>query len=341
MAGGQMPRAARNILETVGNTPLLQLERAFSDWPFTVFAKVEAFNPGGSIKDRPARAILLNAMNSGQIDHDTIVVESSSGNMGIGLAQACKYLGLRFVCVIDAKTTSQNQNLLRTYGATLSIIDKPDPESGEYLTARLRRVKELLDTYPKTFWPNQYANPRNAAAHHDTMAEIMNCLDGDLDFLFCSTSTCGTLRGCSEYLKQQGFPTRVIAVDAIGSVIFGGKVTKRVIPGHGAARCPELFRTDLAERCIHMSDWDCVIGCRRLLEKEALLVGGSSGASLMAIEKMAHEIPSGARCAVIFPDGGQRYLDTIFSDTWVLNQFGELPVVNDEEGITCHSTISS
>jgi cysteine synthase len=171
------------------------------------------------------------------------------------------------------------------------------------------------------------------------MHEIVMALDGKLDYLFCATSTCGTLRGCSEYVRDHGLGTRIVAVDAVGSVIFGGPAIKRLIPGHGAARRPELYRPNLADKCVLVSDEDCVIGCRRLAQRESILARGSSGAVLMAIERVREDIPAGANCVAIFPDSGERYLDTIYSDSWVRDHFGYIPVLWKEpaEVQTCET----
>jgi cysteine synthase A len=177
---------------------------------------------------------------------------------------------------------------------------------------------------PGSFWPDQYANINNPAAHHQTMRELVEELEGEVDYLFCATSTCGTLRGCAEYVKRHKLPTIIIAVDAVGSVIFGGQKADRLIPGHGAAVRPQLYQPGLADRVIRTSDLDCVIGCRRLVAREAILVGGSSGGVAMAVEKMQSDIPQDATCVAIFPDRGERYLDTIYSDLWVKNKFGDL-----------------
>lgn len=315
---------SEGILTAIGNTPLVRLSRVVKGVDFRVFAKLESLNPGGSMKDRPALSIIRHAVETGVIQPDTTVVESSSGNMGIGLAQVCSYYGLRFICVVDPKTTAQNIRLLETYGAEVDLVVEPDAATGEFLQARLNRVLELLRTTARGFWPNQYANTRNPQAHHQTMDEIASALGGAVDYLFCATSTCGTMRGCVEYIRQHDMRTKVFAVDACGSVIFGGVKGKRLIPGHGAAVRPLLFADDLAERCIHVTDLDCVVGCRRLARREAILAGGSSGAVLMALEKVRREIPGGATCALILPDRGERYLDTIYSDEWVRTHFGEV-----------------
>jgi cysteine synthase A len=254
------------ILSAIGNTPLVELKRVLPGADFRLFAKLEALNPGGSAKDRPALRILRHALTSGRLREGDVVIESSSGNMGIGLAQACRVFGLRFVCVIDPKTAPQNVRLLRLYGADIELVREPDPASGEFLQARVARVRELLEEIPGSFWPNQYANRMNALAHYETtMHEIASALSGQVDFLFCATSTCGTITGCAEYARDHGLGTRIIAVDAVGSRIFGDISGRRLIPGFGAGFRPDLCRQELVSRCVHVSDLDCVSGCRRLL----------------------------------------------------------------------------
>jgi 2,3-diaminopropionate biosynthesis protein SbnA len=311
------------ILAAVGNTPLVQLTRLFDDTSFSLFAKLESLNPGGSTKDRPALSIISQAFESGAIGPDTVILESSSGNMAIGLSQVCSRLGLRFICVVDPKTTIQNIRILEAYGAEVDLVVEPDPETGEFLQARINRVRALARSIPNSFWPNQYENLDNARAHRRTMHEIVTTL-GEVDYLFCATSTCGTLRGCAEYIKEHGLSTKVVAVDAVGSVIFGGRSAKRLIPGHGAAIVPRLFRKDLADECVVVCDLDCVIGCHRLVRMESILAGGSSGAVVMAIDSIKHEIRRGAVCVAILADRGERYLDTIYSNEWVHEHFGDV-----------------
>lgn len=312
-------------MSAVGNTPLIRLNRVFKDCEFQLFAKLEGFNPGGSAKDRPALNILEEAMEEGAIGPETVIVESSSGNLGIGLAQACRYFGLRFVCVVDPKTTQQNIRILRAYGAEIDLVSEADPQTGEFLQARIDRVQTLLRTIEDSFWPNQYASLANAGAHYKTtMREIDAELGGEIDYLFCATSTCGTLRGCAEYARDHKLNARILAVDAVGSVIFGGGPGKRLIPGHGASRRPELYQPTLADECIRVTDLDCVIGCRRLVRSEAILAGGSSGGVLMAVDQVRRRIPHGSTCVAIFHDRGERYLDTIYSDDWVEEHFGQV-----------------
>jgi cysteine synthase A len=290
-----------------------------------VYAKLEALNPGGSIKDRPAYSIIAKAIASGEVTKDTTIVESSSGNFAIGLAQVCAYLGLRLVCVVDIKTTAQNVRIIEAYGARVDLVSQPDPTTGEYLQARLTRVRQILDSINDSFWPNQYVNRNNSGAHYGTtMPEIVDVLGTDIDYLFLSTSTCGTLRGCAEFLRERQMGTKIIAVDAMGSVIFGRPPGKRLLPGHGAGVIPKLFSPDLADDVVHVSDLDCVVGCRRLVQHEAILAGASSGGVISAIERLIgdEKLHRPARCVAVLPDRGERYLDTVYSDAWVQTHLG-------------------
>jgi N-(2-amino-2-carboxyethyl)-L-glutamate synthase len=313
------------VLSSIGNTPLVRLGRLSERLRLEVFAKLEAHNPGGSMKDRPAANIIKSAIKAGLITPDSVVIESSSGNMGIGLAQVCAYYGLKFICVVDVKVTSQNLKLLKAYGAEVDLVTEPDPETGELLQARVNRVKELLNTVEHSFWPDQYSNLNNSLAHHQTMREIVEAFNGDIDYFFCATSTCGTLRGCSEFVKQAGLRTEIIAVDALGSVIFGGPPSKRLIPGHGASVRPRLFKEHFADRYVQVSDLDCIVGCRQLLKLESILAGGSSGAIVSALQQDKLKLPENSTCVLLLADRGERYLETIYSDEWVMHHFGHIP----------------
>lgn len=321
------------ILEAVGATPLVRLRHFLPNAHFELFAKLESFNPGGSIKDRPATAILESSMRAGLIGPQTLIVESSSGNMGIGLAQGCRYYGLRFLCVVDPKITPANLRMLRAYGAAIDMVEEPDPESGEFLQARLKRVQEVLEEVEDAFWPNQYVNLGNPASHYEGTIREVSAVFGDrLDFLFVATSTCGTLRGCGEYIREHRTSTRIIAVDAIGSLIFSDIKAKRLVPGLGAGLRPPLCDPSMIEDCVHVSDLDCIAGCRRLMAREAILAGGSSGGVLAAIERIQDRIPDGAVCVAILPDRGERYLETLFSDEWVTEHFGQVDYLWDTDG---------
>ncbi|HEY4047621.1 MAG TPA: 2,3-diaminopropionate biosynthesis protein SbnA [Acidobacteriaceae bacterium] len=317
------------IISFIGNTPLMRLSQAVRG-KYRRFAKLEGYNPGGRIKDRPALEIIRDAIDNHQIDQNTVVIESSSGNMGIGLAQVCCYLGLRFICVVDSKITPQNLQLLKTYKAEIEIVTVPDSANGDLLQARINRAHSISKEITNSFWANQYANLSNARAHLRTMDEIFDALAGEVDYLFCAASSCGTIRGCADYLRQKGIRrTKIYVADSPGSIIFGGMRGPRLVPGHGAGIRPTLYQDNLADRSIHVTDFDCVMGCRLLLSTEALLVGGSSGGVFMAMNKVSDEIERDASCVMLFPDRGERYLDTIFSESWVQANFEDIPAGTD------------
>jgi 2,3-diaminopropionate biosynthesis protein SbnA len=314
------------VLDAIGDTPLIALRRVLERRDVDLWAKLEAANPGGSAKDRPAAGMLRDALERGLIGPGSTVVESSSGNLGVGLAQACRYHGLRLICVVDARAHETNVRTMRALGADVRVVTRPDPETGDLLVARLKLVADLLASTPGAFWPNQYANAANPAAHAaGTMREIDEALDGEVDVLFVATSTTGTLRGCCDYLREHDRATRVVAVDARGSVLFGGTHGVRRLPGFGAGVETTLSLEARFDTLVRVSDLDCVVGCRRLVEREAILAGASSGGVLHAVEAVSASLPSGARCAAILPDGGAGYLETVYDDCWVERELGCRP----------------
>ncbi len=311
------------MLSIIGNTPLVQLTKLFaSDRGIKVFAKLELLNPGGSAKDRSAARIINNAWNEGLIGPGSVIIESSSGNMAISLAAICSYLGMKFVSVIDPKATQQNIRIMRAYGAEIELVDEPDAETGEFLPARLNRVQQLLERIPNSFWPNQYANKNNYLSHYEgTMREIIEEL-GHVDFVVGGVSTCGTMLGCSQFVRDHKLSTQVVAVDAAGSVIFGGVNGNRRFPGLGTGIIPPFAQTRFMDQAIKVADKDMVDGCRLLVAKESILAGPSSGAIIHALKTIEHELPDDSVCAVIIHDRGERYMDTVYNDEWVKQQFG-------------------
>ncbi|HEX4467291.1 MAG TPA: 2,3-diaminopropionate biosynthesis protein SbnA [Solirubrobacteraceae bacterium] len=320
-AGSRQP--VNGVLGAIGDTPLVRLERYLDDTSIALWAKLEAFNPGGSAKDRTATRMLQDAIEDGLLSPGATVIESSSGNLGVGLAQACRYFGLRLICVVDLRAHETNIRTMRALGADVRIVTRGDPVRNDLLAARLELVAQLLLENPGAFWPDQYANESNPAAHAEgTMREIDEALDGDLDYLFLATSTAGTLRGCCDHLQAIGRDTRVVAVDAVGSVLFDGVRGSRRLPGFGAGVQTELSKSASFDRLLRVSDLDCVVGCRRLAEREAILAGASSGGVLRAVETVADRMPRGSRCAAILADGGGGYLETVFDDGWVHRELG-------------------
>lgn len=314
---------SNGVLSLIGSTPLVRLDRYLEQPTVELLVKLEAANPGGSAKDRPALAMLQNAMEEGLVTDRSLVIESSSGNMGIGLAQACNYYGLPFTCVADRHAQDQNLAIMKALGAQIDMVTRP--YKGSYLAARLRRVASLLDAHPNGYWPNQYANLANPYSHEcGTIREIDHALKGEFDYLFVATSSTGTARGCRDYLRKRRLQAKVVAVDSTGSVLFGGTMAKRHIPGLGAGIEPTLAKHQEFDVLKRVSDIDCVVGCRRAAERESLLVGGSAGGVLETIRKMQKPL-RGKTCVAILHDSGTRYLDTIFNDNWVLNTLGHSP----------------
>lgn len=316
-------RLPEGICSIIGQTPIIQLKKVGGD-RHRVYAKCEFLNPAGSVKDRPALFMMKKALETNQIKQDTTIIESSSGNMAISLAMICNYLGLKLICVIDPKTTEQNITLMKLFGAEIEYVSTPDPETGEYLPARLQRVQSLLKKIKNSYWTNQYENEQNYFSHYETtMREIVSGLN-HVDALFCGVSSCGTIRGCAEYVKKHQLETKIIAVDAVGSKIFTETKAKRLLPGLGAAIIPPLSVPEMIDQVVHVTDQDCIVGCHRLVTQESVLCGASSGGVLMAYESVKESIPEGATCVLLFPDRGERYLNTIYSDQWIMEHFGAI-----------------
>ncbi|MEQ8208763.1 MAG: 2,3-diaminopropionate biosynthesis protein SbnA [Lacipirellulaceae bacterium] len=320
-----MKGPAENVLGTIGDTPLIRLKRYLQDASVELHAKVEYANPGSSAKDRPAFYMLRKAIEKGDVTASSTIVESSSGNMGIGLAQACCYYGLPFICVVDPRAQEHNLAIMRAYGTRIELVKQPDADTGDFLVARVNRVRQLLQSIPNAYWPDQYANRANPTSHaRGTIREIFSALDGRLDYLFVATSSTGTASGCQHFLKEIGSSAKVVAVDAAGSVLFGGLPGERLIPGMGAGRVSELAAAAKFDEVTRVTDLDCVVGCRKLVQREAILAGGSAGGVLAAIEQRVDAL-AGSTCVAILHDSGRSYLDTVYSDSWVEATLGCAP----------------
>lgn len=304
-----------SILDTVGNTPLVYLKQLAATTGVDVFGKLEMANPGGSIKDRTSLSIIEDGIKKGQITPNTTLIESSSGNMAIGLAQVCGYYNIPLIIVVDPKANKHTIKILKAYGAKVDQVTQPS-ENGGYLGARLDRVQQLLCEIKDSFWTNQYSNNANPKAHFRTMQEIIDKLP-DADYVFSATSTCGTLMGCASYIQRKQLNTKLIAVDAIGSVIFGDKPRDRHIPGHGAGLPSKFLDKNAIHKVMHISDKECVDGCNKLLKTESIMAGGSSGAVVSAFMKLLPSLPTDAKCVLILCDRGERYLDTVYNPEWV------------------------
>ena len=309
--------------EIIGNTPILSLDNYLDRSDVELCIKLEALNPGGSAKDRPARQMIEEALRIGQIDQNSTIIESSSGNMGIGLAQTCAFYGLKLIIVVDPNAQKQNLAIIRALGAEVKLVK--NPVNGDFLTARLQVVSDLLKTVPGAFWPNQYRNPQNPLAHYlGTVREIDDQTDGELDYLFVATSSTGTARGCRDLLAERGRDTKVIAIDAEGSALFGGTPGPRYISGLGAGTVPPLAIGQEFFGLRRVSDVECVVGCRRMAQREAMLVGGSAGGVLESVRAYQDQL-AGKKVAALLHDSGTRYLETVFDDEWVERKLGVDP----------------
>ncbi len=307
-----------SIIECIGGTPLVRLRRLFNNGP-QVYAKLELLNPGGSVKDRPARYIVERGLRDGTIAPGATIVESSSGNFGIALAMAARIYELEFVCVVDPRIAPLNLRILNQLGARVEMVERPDPHGG-YLHTRLERVQELLAEIPGAYWLDQYANALNAQCHYDGIGtEIVDALGTEepVDAFVAAVSTSATLMGAARRLREAYPGIRVVAVDAQGSVIFGGPASRRSLPGIGSSRTPELLCTDEVDEVLYVDDYDSARACRELLRSEGILAGGSSGAVIAAVQRVAAELPPGARIATVLPDRGERYMDLVYDDEWV------------------------
>jgi 2,3-diaminopropionate biosynthesis protein SbnA len=303
-------------LALVGNTPTVRLRFPGTEL-VELFAKLEYVNPTGSVKDRAAAHILDHEIASGRITKDTLIVESSSGNFGIALAAATKARGLRFCCVIDPRINKLNELLLRGLGADVIKVDRLDPTGG-YLRTRLRAVHSVLEREKDAYWTNQYENSLNSGAYEHTLAEEV-CKDFDkLDYVFVGVSSGGTITGISHRLKRQWPDVKIIAVDTIGSIIFGGPPAPRWLPGIGASvRAKNLDRAQIDD-VVLVEEIAAIRACHELWREHAICAGGSSGSVLHAIRTyFTKRPPTGTpRVLTVLADRGDRYADTIFDEAW-------------------------
>ena len=305
-----------SVLDCVGTTPLVSLDRLFPHADVQVMAKLELMNPGGSMKDRSARHIVAEGLNDGSIPHGSRLVESSSGNFGVALAMAARIHGLRFTCVVDPMASDANIAIMRSLGADVERVEEPAEEGG-YLAARLARVQQILAVEPDAFWINQYANDRNWLAHyHGTGAEVADALLLPPTVLVAPVSTTGSILGCARRLREHAPDLRVVAVDAVGSVIFSGENASppgtRELPGAGSSRVPELHSPNEIDEVVHVDDATAAEACRELLLSEAIFAGGSTGSVVAAIRQILPTLERPARVVALFPDRGDRYLDRIY-----------------------------
>jgi cystathionine beta-synthase len=320
-----------SILEAIGGTPLVRLSRLGAGLVPQLVAKVEALNPGGSIKDRAAVAMIEAAERDGLLRPGGTLVEPTSGNTGTGLAMAARLKGYRVIAVMPDKMSKEKIDLLRAYGADVVVCPtNVEPESPEsYYSVSDRLAAEI----PGAFKPNQYFNPSNPEAHYRTTGpELWEQSGGRITHLVAGVGTGGTITGIGRFLKERNPDIEIIGADPVGSIYSAASeddVKGYLVEGVGEDFWPATFDRDIVDRWVAVTDKDSFLTTRRLAMEEGILAGGSCGTALWAALEVARGIDDpDAMVAVVLPDGGRSYLSKIFNDAW-MTQYGFLERVGD------------
>lgn len=316
-----MPKL-NNILEAIGNTPLVPLKRMLPEGAAEVYAKLEFMNPGGSIKDRMARYIIEDAERRGALKSG-MIVENTSGNTGVGVAIVAAVKGYKAIFTIPDKMSDEKINLLKAFGAKVVVtktnVPADSPESYYETAKRIHREN------PGSFYLNQYHNPMNIEAHYNlTGPEIWRDMEGKIDYFVAGIGTGGTLSGVGKYLKEQDKNIKVIAVDPYGSVFFDffksgkpGKPEVYKVEGIGEDMITQAMDFSVVDDMIQVNDRECFLTGRDLTTKEGIFAGGSSGAAVWGAIQVAKKVGKGKRIVVVLPDSGTRYLSKMFNDSWM------------------------
>lgn len=287
----------------------------------SLFLKCEGFNFAGSIKLKAARAMVAAAERDGLLRRDSILVESSSGNLGVALSMTAASRGYRFLCVTDSRCNPANRQLMEAFGSTVHVITEPDPHGG-LLGARVNYVRALCASDPRYVWLNQYTNPENWKAHYRTTAPAIAAAFPLLDVLFVGTGSAGTLMGCARYFRDFHVPAKIVAVDAVGSIAFGGTPRPRMIPGLGASVRPPLLDETWVDDVAWVEEADAVRVCHQLA-KSGFVLGGSTGTVVSGATDWLTRHGSPKLTAVaISADLGERYLDTVYRTSWLHDIYG-------------------
>jgi cystathionine beta-synthase len=305
-----------NVIEVIGHTPLIQLSKVTDGLRVTLLAKVEYFNPGGSVKDRVALRMIEDAERRGVLRPGGTIIEATAGNTGAGLALVAAVKGYRCIFVLPDKMSEDKVNLLKAYGAEVVItptsVPPDSPESYNGVAERLARE------IPGAYRPNQFANPHNPAAHRATTGpEIWHETDGKVDVFVAGMGTGGTISGTGQYLKEQNPNVTIVGVDPAGSILSGDAPKSYKIEGVGEDFIPATFDRQSIDEMVRVTDAEAFAMARRLAREEGLLVGGSAGMAVAGAVKFARRLSPGKLIVVLLPDTGRNYLGKFFSDAWM------------------------
>ncbi len=306
----------RNILSLIGRTPLVKLTRVAAGVRPTVLVKPEFFNPGGSIKDRIGLKMVEAAEREGKLKKGGTIIEPTSGNTGVGLAQAACLKGYRCIFIMPDKMSQEKVRLLKAYGAEVVIcptaVPKDSPES--YYSVADRLTREI----PNAFQPNQYANPVNPQTHYEwTGPEIWEQTEGKLDVFVAGMGTGGTISGCARYLKEKNPNITIVGVDSEGSLYTSDEVRPYKVEGIGEDFIPETMNLDVIDEMVRVSDRDAFVTARHMAREEGILAGGSCGAAVFGALKYARKLDESKLMVVILPDSGRNYLSKFYSDEYM------------------------
>ena len=311
-----------NILEAIGNTPLVKMNNISKGLKPTILAKVEYLNPGGSIKDRMAIKMIDDAEKKGLLKKGATIIEPTSGNTGCGLALVCALRGYKMIFTMPEKMSKEKEALLKAYGAT--VVRCPTEASPEDPCSYYKVAERLVKKTPNSFSPNQYHNQSNPQAHYEsTGPEIWRDTGGKITHLVAGIGTGGTITGIARYLKEKNPKIKVIAPDPEGSIYHHkienteGKIHSYKVEGIGEDFMPTTVDLKLVDKIILTTDKESFDIARKLAREEGLLVGGSSGSAMSAALKTAEHLDENAVIVVILPDTGRNYLSTVYNDDWM------------------------
>lgn len=322
----------------IGCTPLVRVRlRIHRRW-HSLWLKLEQFNRGGSIKDRTAYALIEDVEERGLMRHADTIVESTSGNLGIGLALACRERGYRFIAVVDPMASEFSVNRMKELGARVEVVRPAHPDE-PFLACRLARVRELCRREPGLVWTDQYRSPANPRIHRNhTGAEMLRQLDDCPEAVFVAVSTGGTLKGISQYFRTFSPQTLVAAVDVQGSVVLGGPAGQRNIPGIGSSRPSDFLRDRPYDLASYLSEQDAVATCNAMRICTNIGLGGSSGAVVAAAGRFLRRVRPQRPVVCLCPDGSDRYEHTIYNRDWLQHKGFEIgaPTALPFDDIDCN-----